>query len=65
MKSQIFFLASAYGYPYDEEGQNATTAEDFERCFVYNRIPKPKFMRVKVGAYDFYECRVIINLLLL
>jgi len=48
---------------------NATTVEDFERsvedferCFVYNRIPKPYFAKVKVWAPDFYGCREKCNM---
>jgi len=37
---------------------NATAeVRDFERCFVYNRIPEPKLVKVKVWAPDFMGCR--------
>jgi len=42
---------------------NATAeGRDFERCFVYNRIPEPKFVKVKVWAPDFMGCREKCNM---
>jgi len=48
-----------------DDSATPTSVEDFERCFVYNRIPKPKLYKVKVYAADFYECRVMNYLQLL